>query len=53
MTALEGLRSGAHVVWLEERVPLSSKAAFVHEGIIGLSTSAGHRFRVLTVFRRI
>jgi hypothetical protein len=53
MRALEGLRSGAHVVWLDERVPRSSKAAFVHEGIVGLSTSAGHRFRVVSIFRRV
>ena len=53
MTALEGLRPGAHVVWLDERVPRSSRAALVHEGIIGLSTSAGHRFRVVSVFRRV
>ena len=38
---------------LDERVPRYSKAAFVHEGIIGLSTSAGHRFRVVSIFRRI
>jgi hypothetical protein len=53
MTALERLLPGAYVVWLDERVPCYSKAAFVHEGIIGLSTSAGHRFRVISIFRRI
>jgi hypothetical protein len=52
MTALERLPLGAYVVWLDERVPRYSKAAFVHEGIIGLSTSAGHRFRVISIFRR-
>ncbi|HME21388.1 MAG TPA: hypothetical protein VKI44_08570 [Acetobacteraceae bacterium] len=52
MRALEGLPAGAHVVWLDERTPRSRKVAFAHEGIIGLSTSAGHRFRVVNVFRR-
>jgi hypothetical protein len=53
MTALERLASGAYVVWLDEREPGVSKAAFVHEGIIGLSTSAGHRCRQISIFRRV
>jgi hypothetical protein len=53
MRALERLPADAYVVWLDERVPRSSKAAFAHDGIIGLSTSAGHRFRVVSVFRRL
>lgn len=53
MRALEGLPVGARVVWLDERVPRSSKTAFAHEGIIGLSTSAGHRFRVTSIFLRV
>ena len=53
MTALERLVSGAYVVWLDEREPTVSKAAFVHEGLIGLSTSAGHRCRQISIFRRV
>jgi hypothetical protein len=53
MRALEGLPVGAHVVWLDERVPRSSKAAFEHQGVVGLSTSAGHRFRVVSIFCRV
>jgi hypothetical protein len=53
MTALERLPVGAHVVWLDERVPGYRRKAFIHEGIIGLSTSAGHRFRVISIFRRV
>jgi hypothetical protein len=52
MKALAGLPVGARVVWLDERVPTYSRDAWVHEGIIGLSTSAGHRFRVISIFRR-
>ena len=43
MTALEGLRPGVYVVWLDERVPKYSGAAFTHEGIIGLSPSTGRQ----------
>jgi hypothetical protein len=53
MRALERLPVGARVVWLDERTPRSRKVAFAHEGVIGLSTSAGHRFRVISLFRRI
>ena len=34
MKALERLPSGAYVVWLDEREPVVTKAAFIHEGII-------------------
>jgi hypothetical protein len=53
MLALEALPVGAHVVWLDERTPRFRKAAFHFEGIIGLSTSAGHRYRATTIFRRL
>ena len=53
MTALERLPSGAYVVWLDEREPGWSSDAFVLEGIIGLSTSAGHRCRQISIFRRV
>ncbi len=52
MRALVRLPINAHVVWLDERVLRVAKTAFMHEGIIGLSTSAGHRFRVVSIFRR-
>jgi hypothetical protein len=53
MKALERLPSGAYVVWLDEREPVVTKAAFIHEGIISLTTSAGHRCRIVSIFRRV
>jgi hypothetical protein len=53
MQALERLPSGAYVVWLDEREPVVRKAAFIHEGIISLTTSAGHRCRIVSIFRRV
>jgi hypothetical protein len=54
MKTLERLSSGAYVVWLDEREPAGwSKEAFVLEGIVGLSTSAGHRCRQISIFRRV
>lgn len=53
MRALERLPSGAYVVWLDEREPVVTKTVFIHEALIGLSTSAGHRCRQISVFRRV
>jgi hypothetical protein len=30
-----------------------TKAAFIHEGIISLTTSASHRCRIVSIFRRV
>lgn len=53
MSALRGLSSGAHVVWLDQVLPMYRKDAFSIEAAIGMVKSTNHRFRVITIFRRL
>jgi len=53
MRALQRLPSGAHVVWLDQVLPMYRKDQFVLEGVIGMVKSTNHRFRVITIFRKI
>jgi hypothetical protein len=53
MRALERLPAGAHVVWLDQVWPMHRKAAFAVDGVIGMVKSTNHRFRVVTIFRRL
>lgn len=53
MAALRGLPSGAHVVWLDQVLPMYRKDTFAVEACVGMVKSTNHRFRVMTVFRRI
>lgn len=46
------LPAGAHVVWLDQVLPMYRKADFVMEGVIGMVKSTNHRFRVVTIFRK-
>lgn len=52
MQALQRLRPGAHVVWLDQVLPMYRKDCFSIEAAIGMVKSTNHRFRVMTVFRR-
>jgi len=52
MKALERLPIDAHVVWLDQVLPMYRKAAFSVEGVIGMVKSTNHRFRVITIFNR-
>lgn len=52
LKALERLRPGAHVVWLDQVLPMYAKAAWDLEACIGMVKSTNHRFRVVTVFGR-
>ncbi len=52
MRALQRLSSGAHVVWLDQVLPMYRKEAFQQEGAIGMWKSTNHRFRGITIFRR-
>ncbi len=52
MRALQRLPAGAHVVWLDQVLPMYRKAAFSLEAVIGMVKSTNHRFRVITIFRR-
>lgn len=53
MSALRGLAAGAHVVWLDQVLPMYRKDAFAIEAVIGMVKSTNHRFRVVTVFDRL
>lgn len=52
MHALQRLPANAHVVWLDQVLPMYAKKAFVLEAAIGMLKSTNHRFRMITVFRR-
>jgi hypothetical protein len=52
MAALRGLSPGAHVVWLDQVLPMYRKDAFAVDAVIGMVKSTNHRFRVVTIFRR-
>src|ERR1700677_1685545 len=52
LSALRGLSPGAHVVWLDQVLPMYRKDAFDIDAVIGMVKSTNHRFRVVTIFRR-
>lgn len=53
MRALQGLRPGTHVVWLDQVLPMYRKDMFALEAAIGMLKSTNHRCRMITVFRRL
>jgi hypothetical protein len=53
MRALQRLSPGAHVVWLDQVLPMFRKDAFAQEAVIGMWKSTNHRFRGVTIFRRL
>lgn len=53
MKALERLPENAHVVWLDQVLPMYRKSAFSPEAVIGMWKSTNHRFRGITIFRRL
>lgn len=53
MAALSGLSPGAHVVWLDQVLPMYRKDTFAIDAVIGMVKSTNHRFRVVTIFRRL
>lgn len=53
MRALQRLKPGAHVVWLDQVLPMYRKDAFAQEAVIGMWKSTNHRFRGITIFRRL
>jgi len=48
----QGLRKGAHVVWLDQVLPMYRKADFNVIAYIGMVKSTNHRFRVITIFEK-
>ena len=53
MRALQGISSGTHIVWLDQVLPMYRKDAFAIDAVIGMVKSTNHRFRVITIFRRL
>lgn len=53
MRALTRLPSGAHIVWLDQVLPMYRKDTFCVDAVIGMVRSTNHRFRVITIFRRL
>ena len=49
----ERLSPGAHVVWLDQVLPMYKKTQFKMVAVIGMVKSTNHRFRVITIFERI
>src|ERR1035437_3673091 len=47
------LSPGCHVAWLDQVLPMYRKAEFAVDAHIGMVKSTNHRFRVLTIFRRL
>jgi hypothetical protein len=47
------LHEGAHVVWLDQVLPMFRKDQFSIEAVIGMVKSTNHRFRVVTIFRKL
>jgi hypothetical protein len=53
MRALQRAPAGAHIVWLDQVLPMYRKDVFAIGGVIGMVKSTNHRFRVVTVFERL
>jgi hypothetical protein len=53
MRALQGASAGTHIVWLDQVLPMYRKDAFAIDAVIGMVKSTNHRFRVVTIFRRL
>ncbi len=52
MRALGRLPKGAHVVWLDQVLPMYRKDVFTIDAVIGMWKSTNHRFRGITIFCR-
>jgi hypothetical protein len=52
LRALSRLPAGAHVVWLDQVLPMWRKDTFDLIGVVGIVKSTNHRFRVMNIFRR-
>jgi hypothetical protein len=49
----KGARPGTHLVWLDQVLPMYRKDEWSIEAVIGMVKSTNHRFRVVTIFRRL
>lgn len=53
LRALQRASVGTHIVWLDQVLPMYRKDAFAVDAVIGMVKSTNHRFRVVTVFKKI
>lgn len=53
LRALQRTSPGTHIVWLDQVLPMYRKDAFSIDAVIGMVKSTNHRFRIVTVFRRL
>ena len=53
LRALQAASAGTHVVWLDQVLPMYRKDAFAIDAVIGMVKSTNHRFRMVTIFRRL
>jgi hypothetical protein len=53
LRALQRASPGTHIVWLDQVLPMYRKDIFAIDAVIGMVKSTNHRFRVVTVFRRL
>lgn len=47
------LSAGCHVVWLDQVLPMYRKADFAIDGAVGMYKSTNHRFRGITIFKKL
>ena len=53
MRALQRVKPGTHIVWLDQVLPMYRKDTFAVEATIGMWKSTNHRFRGITIFKRV
>jgi hypothetical protein len=53
MRSLQRVSPGTHIVWLDQVLPMYRKDTFAIDAVIGMVKSTNHRFRVVTIFRRL
>ena len=49
----KGMRAGSRIIWLDQVLPMYRKDEWAIEAVVGMVKSTNHRFRVMTVFRRL
>jgi hypothetical protein len=49
----DGRAVGTWIVWLDQVLPMYRRDAFSIEAAIGMVKSTNHRFRMITIFRRL
>lgn len=47
------LEPGGYLIWLDQVLPMWRKATMQMVGVIGMVKSTNHRFRVITIFKRL